>query len=113
MGIALLNALSRSRFLLPKDDPELFDFEKVEERYDAWIRELLQLYGYTSKRRALQDLMLCCVKREADEIAIEPTQHTKLEEWEGLGPDDTVRVPAVSPPVAIGSAVRKALDRCY
>jgi hypothetical protein len=126
VGAALLEALSRSRFVLPeprKDvwihpaatfDLELSDYELSAERYKTWIADLMHRYGYKTKRVLFKDMNSCTIECDDGFITIQPSHHDKLEGWgreKGDGIEDVV-IPADSSPEAIGAALRLAFSRC-
>lgn len=125
-GEAVLDALAHSRWVLPvRDndgtDPEgvefdldLYDYKQSAERYEIWIKTLMERYGYKTKRALFKDLENCQISVKDGVMKIVPLQHTKLEQWEGLGPNDAgaVEISADSSPTEIGAALRLAFTRC-
>ena len=114
LGGATINALMHSRFLLPKDDPKLFSFQKTAERYDRWVAETMKKYDYKSKRAMLKDMHLCNIVKVSGMMTIKPTRHEKLDGWSGTGLKgaDHVTIPDSSSPAEVGAALRLAFSRC-
>ena len=126
LGAAVLDALAHSRWVLgaPRDgfvdppgleyDMELYDYKQTAEQYIQWIKNLMERYSYKTKRALFKDLENCRIAVKGGVMKITPMRHTKLEQWEGLGPNDegSIEIPADSTPVEIGSAVRLAFSRC-
>jgi hypothetical protein len=126
LGEALLDALSKSRFVLPeprKDvwihpeatfDMSLYDYDLNNQRYAEWISNLMRLYGYKTKRALFKDMKNCGVESKSDEITIRPRHHEKLEAWSGKGisDSDNVVIPSNSSPAEVGAALRLAFSRC-
>ncbi len=114
LGAAILQALSLSRMVLRKDDPELWDSEMMNKEYQRWIESVLSECGYKNKRALFKDMMSCSVTQEAQVIEIMPSNHRRLEAWsgDGISRSDWVRIPADSSPEEIGKAARLALSRC-
>ncbi|MFC5694170.1 contact-dependent growth inhibition system immunity protein [Pseudomonas sp. GCM10022186] len=126
VGEALLDALSKSRFVLPeprKDvwihpeatfDSELYDFDASEQRYKDWISQLMEKYDYKTKRALFKDMKNCSIELKEGSMTIRPSRHEKLEGWggTGLGGSDYVIIPATSTPEEVGVALRLAFSRC-
>jgi hypothetical protein len=126
LGVALLDALARSRFVLPeprKDvwihpeatfDMSLYDYDLNNQRYSDWIDRLMGAYGYKTKRALFKDMKSCSVENKLGEIVIRPSCHEKLEAWSGKGivESDYVVIPANSPASDVGGALRLAFSRC-
>lgn len=126
IGEALLDALSKSRFVLPEPrsdvwihpeatfDSELYDFDAAAQRYKDWISQLMSQYGYKTKRALFKDMKSCSVESKDGQIIIRPSRHEKLEGWgdTGKGGSDHVVIPDNSTPVEFGAALRLALSRC-
>ena len=126
IGEALLDALSKSRFVLPeprKDvwihpeatfDSKLYDFDASEQRYKDWISQLIEKYGYKTKRALFKDMKNCDIEIFSGKIIIGPSYHEKLEGWsgKGLSDADNVVIPVTSTPDQVGFALRLAFSRC-
>ena len=126
MGTALLDALSKSRFVLPGPrtdvwvhpdatfDAELYDLKKLGERYENWVESIKVRYGYTARRPIFKDMKSCSVMARLGKITMRPSHHEKLEAWsgEGISEDAYVIVSEDSSPGEIGAGVRLVLDRC-
>lgn len=126
LGEALLDALLKSRFVLPeprKDvwihpeatfDMSLYDYELNNQRYAEWISNLMRLYGYKTKRALFRDMKNCNVESRCGEVTIRPSCHEKLEAWSGRGisESDYVVIPSSSSPAEVGAALRLAFSRC-
>lgn len=126
VGEALLDTLSKSRFVLPeprKDvwihpeatfDSELYDYAATVQRYKDWVFQLMSQYGYKTKKALFNDMKNCDVVMCSGEIIIGPSRQEKLEGWgeTGLGGRDNVVIPTDSCPAEVGAALRLALSRC-
>ena len=112
LGAALLDALGRSRFLSSDAAKQLLDRDRVKQRYEAWVREVVERYGYKSRRDLFKDMVSCNIKLVSGNVVIGPTSHPKLEAWEGLRADQSVIVPAASTAAEIGAALRLGFARC-
>jgi len=114
LGDAVLLALSKSRFVHPDSDPELFDNIRVAERYNTWITDLMNAFGYRTKTNMFKGMKSPDVEVRNGQITIIPT---KRERGEGFGPTlrgekDHVHLPANSSPEEVGAAIRLGLERC-
>lgn len=125
-GEAVLDALAHSRWVLgvPREgstypagvefDSDLYDYKLNIEQYTAWTKALMDRYGYKTKRALFKDMENCHIAVKDGIMKIVPLRHTKLEQWEGLGPNDAgaVEISADGSPAEIGAALRLAFARC-
>ena len=114
LGLAVIDALKHSRFILPKDDPDLYDYRRAGERYKAWIADLMSRYGYETKRALFKNMDYCHVKSSKGFMTIRPSFHERLEGWsgDGISPDDNVVLSSDSVPEEIGAGLRLCFSRC-
>lgn len=114
LGAALVEALSVSRFLKPEELDSFFDRSALERRYEGWVAELLQRFGYASRKNLFKRMKHCMVDQSGGFITLRPTNHEKLEAWSGDGIDkgQYVQIPEQSSPQEIGQAILLALSRC-
>jgi hypothetical protein len=114
IGRALLDALSRSRILIPKENREFFSFERAGKRYEEWVKKIMACYGYKKKRAMFVNLKNCWIHWQDDLITLKPTNHVKLEAWEGKRKDEIVDVviPGASSAIEVGKALKEAFSRC-
>ncbi len=126
IGESVLDALSQSRWVLPvrkgdskypadvEFDFDLYDCKQGAERYEAWVKNLMARYDYKTKRALFKGLENCQISVKDGVMKMVPLQHTKLEQWEGLGADNAgaVEIPADSTTAEIGAALRLAFSRC-
>ena len=113
VGQALLEALDKSRFIWPRDDPEFFDAERIDRCYRNWEKDFMDRYGYKTKRDAYKTMVWCRAKRSQGMISIRPHQRRdKPGEWRWLPPEQDVVIQATKDAAALGAAVRLALSRC-
>ncbi|TBU81445.1 contact-dependent growth inhibition system immunity protein [Phytopseudomonas dryadis] len=126
VGEALLDALSKSRFVLPEPrndvwihpeatfDSELYDFEATEQRHKNWTQQLMSRYGYKNKRSLFKDMKNCSVEKREGLITMRPSHHEKLEGWsgKGLSENDYVVIATDCSPEDVGAALLLALSRC-
>lgn len=111
-GEAVLDALSKSRFVLPEEDMELYDYKLGQARYQAWIADLMTRYGYKTKRALFKEMKHCLIESCNGVLTIQPMHHEKLEAWSGLDKGESVSLPADSPSPEVGAALRLAFSRC-
>jgi hypothetical protein len=112
LGHALLEALDKSRFIWPRDEPEFLDAERYKRCYRNWQEDFTRRYGYKKTRHAYWNMDWCRAKRSEEKISIQPHQRDKPEYFRDLPPDRTVVVPATDDAIAAGAALRLALSRC-
>jgi hypothetical protein len=112
LGRAVLESLKNSRFLELEKSYELEDICK--ENYSKWVVNLMEKYGYKTKKALFKNMLSCSVRLEDGILVIRPSHHEKLEGWGGN--DETERnkvyVPFDAPPAEIGAALRLAFSRC-
>ena len=125
-GVALLDAMARSRFVLgePREgiwihpdtefDMDFYDPKKTEARYEDWQRSLMNRYGYKSKKALFKGMKNCLVERRDALIKLTPMHHESLEGWGRTKGDgiENVEIAADSTPAEVGAALRLALGRC-
>jgi hypothetical protein len=114
VGLAILDCLSHSRFVTPREDAALFDYELGKQRYSRWVGTIMTKYRYTTKRALFKNMKSCGIECCDGLITIRPSHHDKLEGWsgEGIRKEDYAIIRWGSNPVAIGAALRLAFDRC-
>jgi hypothetical protein len=112
LGVALRDTMSHSRVVSPADDPDLFDDAKADQRFDAYVRELMDRFGYASGREALKELLHCSVELVDDQISIRPSRQFAPSLWQGLGPDSWILLAADCSASELGKGLRLAIGRC-
>jgi hypothetical protein len=112
LGVALLQALDRSRFIWPRDERDFFNRERITQCDRNWQKDFMHRYGYKSKREAYKIMNWCEAKRSEGKISIKPHKQDGAEYFRNLPADDTVVIPATKDPIAAGAALRLALARC-
>lgn len=126
LGSAVLDALRRSRFVLPAPqegvwihpdatfDMDLYDYQASSRRYAQWIADMLEKYEYKSKRALFKDMKNCDLSCVDQCLTIQPSHHDKLEGWsgDGISEDDYVVLAIDEGAKKIGEGLRLALSRC-
>lgn len=112
LGEALLEALDRSRFIVPPNEPEFFKWERYVQCRRNWQQDFMHRYGYKTKRDAYRNMDWCRVKRAEGRISITPHKRDTPEYFTDLPADRTVVIPETRDAATAGAALRKALDRC-
>ncbi|MBV7307038.1 contact-dependent growth inhibition system immunity protein [Xanthomonas vasicola] len=126
LGFAVLDALAHSRFVLPAPrndvwihpeatfDITLYDYKLTIQRYNEWVTNTLERYGYKSKRALFSNLKSCSIEKKDGRIKFCPSHHEKLEFWSGkdIAESDHVTVNSTNDYSEIGSALRLAFSRC-
>jgi hypothetical protein len=112
LGRALLEALDRSRFIWPPDEPEFLNPERYQRCYQNWQKDFMRRYGYKTKRDAYKNMDWCRADRSEGKISIRPRKRDKPEYFRNLPAERTVVIPETRDAATAGRAVRLALDRC-
>jgi hypothetical protein len=112
LGDAVLTALSKSRFVDPDIDSEIFDYHVGDKVFDDWVNEIMERCGYNSKRQALRKAPSCNIKARHGRITIEPLRQIGMERWQGIGDDQIVAIHEMATAERVGAALRLALSRC-
>ncbi len=110
LGRALLEALERSRFVLPRDDP--IKWEEYERREQNWQKDFMRRYGYKTRREAYQTMDWVRVQRSEGKISFQPHDRGKPGHWVWPAADKVVVISATTEAAAAGAALRSALNRC-
>ena len=112
LGKAVLDALKQSRFLSYKEECAL---EKVAEKYYiAWIKKMVNRYGYKNKTELFLNMKSCMIERHENVLTIRPSHHEDLEIWrcEGIIEEANLKIPVSSSAAKVGAALRIAFSRC-
>jgi hypothetical protein len=112
LGRALLEALDRSRFIWPPDEPEFFKWQRYMECHENWQKDFMRRYGYNTKRDAYKNMDWCRADRSEGKISIRPHKRDKPEYFRNLPAERTVIIPETRDAPTAGAALRLALDRC-
>ena len=112
LGRALLEALDRSRFIWPRNEPGFFKWQRFLQSDLNWQKDFMRRYGYKTKQDAYKNMNWCRAKRSEGTISIQPHKRDKPEYWQNLPPGKTVSIPATEDASTVGVALRLALDRC-
>lgn len=113
LGRAVLEALSKSRFIHPHSDRGFFDADRTIAADKRWHRDFMQRYRYKTKRDAYKNMRYCLVKRSEGSISIQPHKRdTKPGYWWDLPPEKTVIIPETNDLNIVGAASRLALSYC-
>jgi len=112
LGRAVLEALDRSRFIWPADEPEFFEWQRFTQCSRNWQEDFMKRYGYKTKRDGYGNMDWCRAERSEAKISIRPHKRDKPEYFRDLPADRTITIPETRNAAAAGAAVRVALDRC-
>lgn len=113
LGQALLEALERSRFIWPPDEPGFFKWQRYTKCRRDRQKDFMRRYGYKSKRDLYENMAWCRVNRSEGKISIKPRQRRdKPGEWKWLPPEQYVVIPETHEAATVGAALRAALNRC-
>ncbi|HWG04866.1 MAG TPA: contact-dependent growth inhibition system immunity protein [Beijerinckiaceae bacterium] len=111
LGRALLEALAKSRFIWPDDEPEFFMWQRYMQCYKNRQKDFMRRYGYKTKREAYENMNWCHAERSEGKISLAPRKSDKPGYWIFL-PERTVIIPATTDAAVAGEALRLGLDRC-
>src|ERR1700744_2145668 len=106
LGDPVLIALSLSRFVLPEEAMELFDYRQVGPRVDAWMEGIARRFGYSSARAAFKGVDRVAVDAFEDEVDVVPFRQRRFDAWEGLPDEYTVKLSVGPKPREMGQAVK-------
>jgi hypothetical protein len=112
LGRALLEALDRSRFIWPRDEPEFFKWQRYMRCHENWQKDFMRRYGFKTKRDAYENMDWCRADRSEGKISIRPHKREAPEYFRNLPADRTVAIPETRDAAMAGAALRLALDRC-
>jgi hypothetical protein len=108
LGRTLLTALHKSRYV---DSTEFFDPNRATRVYESWEKDVMQRYGFKSKRDANKSMDWCRGEMFDGKITIEPHRRGSPG-WRRLPPEKKVVIPATDDAEAVDVDLRLALDRC-
>jgi hypothetical protein len=109
LGAALLETLERSRFILPREDPEFFKWDRYERCEQNWQKDFMRRSGYKTRREAYQTMDWVRVERSEGKISFQPHNRDKPGRWIWLAADRTVVISATTEAAAAGAALRDPL----
>lgn len=112
LGQALLEALERSRFIWPGDEPEFFKWERYDRCERNWEKDFMRRYAYKTRREVYQTMDWVRAKRTEGKISFQPHSRGKPGHWIWLAAERIVVIAATTDPAAAGAALRLALNRC-
>jgi CDI immunity protein len=113
LGQAVLEALSKSRFIHPHSDRGFFHRDRIHAADKRWHEEFMRRYRYKTKRDAYKNMRYCLAERCEGNISIQPHKRdAKPTLWWDLPPEKTVVIPETNDPGVVGAAARLALDHC-
>ncbi|MBL0318682.1 MAG: CdiI family contact-dependent growth inhibition immunity protein [Alphaproteobacteria bacterium] len=115
LGQAILGALSYSRVVNRKADPELWDTEAAKIRAQKWIEGLMQRFGYKTRAVMFRKMKSCDIVMKNGMIEISPSRRERngnLFTGEGIQKSDYIYLPDTSTPAEIGAGLKLALSRC-
>ncbi|MBL0318928.1 MAG: CdiI family contact-dependent growth inhibition immunity protein [Alphaproteobacteria bacterium] len=115
LGQAILGALSYSRVVNRKADPELWDTEAAKIRAQKWIVGLMQRFGYKTRAAMFRKMKSCDIVMKSGMIEISPSRRERngnLFSGEGIQKSDYIYLPDTSTPAEIGAGLKLALSRC-
>jgi hypothetical protein len=115
LGEAVLDALSKSRFISLEEYKTFFNPELCKQQYLEWEQMLRERFGYKTKRALYKGMKNVIIQKANDVLRFSPSyQERSLDYWsgKGLGPEDDVQLPATSSAEEIGAALRLAFSRC-
>ena len=113
LGVAVKEALGRSRFLSLDEAREFLDYRRVEQRYGDWVNSIIERHGYKNKAVLFRRMKCCDITLSNGMIKISPTIHEELESWgrnKNDGLEDVI-IPAEAPVERIGAALRLGFGR--
>src|SRR5215469_12220314 len=102
LGHALLEALDRSRFIWPEDEPDFFEAERYMRCHRDWQKDFMRRYGYKTKRDAYEKMGWCRAKRSEGTISIQPHARDKPDYWRNLPSEKTVLIHETRDAAALG-----------
>jgi len=113
LGQAVLEALSKSRFIHPHTDRGFFKMDRVLTADKRWHQEFMKRYSYKTKRDAYKNMRYCFAERREGKISIQPHKRdVKPGLWWDLPPEKTVILPETNDPGIVGAAATMALNHC-
>lgn len=115
LGKATLAALSKSRIIDISEIGTFFDLDNTMKNYNNWVADLMNKYGYKTKRALFKNMMSCSIEIRNGVLTLSPTHHEKLEAWgrvKGLTDFEKVVLPINSTAEEIGAGLRLAFSRC-
>lgn len=118
IGRDVMRALAESRFVPPDDEPDLYDYQDIDRRFDRWIAAVIARFGLASRSQVLADLEHCGVSMRNGNIYLLPYQQNKPDgqvnsvfDWDNMDQSQTITIKDTVSPEALGDAINVALAR--
>ena len=114
LGDAVSDSLVHSRILTLEQTADFFDYERGKKQYAEWVENLMNRFGYKTRKALFRDMHHCTIESQQGRLLIVPKHHEKLEGWSREKDDgiENVSIPSDSSPEDIGKALRLAFGRC-
>lgn len=110
-GAALRDALAASRVLSLEELADFFEPCQVEQRYEHWVRTILEARWHANRKNLFSAMKHCLVKQAGETIILRSTERDNRESWSGLGAATHVHAPTKATDEELGVALRAALER--
>ncbi|MDE1497342.1 CdiI family contact-dependent growth inhibition immunity protein [Xenorhabdus bovienii] len=113
LGNAVKQALSKSRLVDPEDD-DFFHRDMIEARSKKWVAEVMEKWGYKTKRALFKNMNKCFIQQLEGKLTITPEAHEKLETWgvKGMSDDCNIILADNVTDEELGKAIKEAFTRC-
>lgn len=110
IGRTLLTALDKSRYV-DNSEPAFFAPDRAVQVWEDWEKDIMQRYGFKSKREIYRNLDWCAGQMFDGKIKIQPHRRSPPA-WRSLPAEKTVFIPMTDDAETVGAALRLALSRC-
>jgi hypothetical protein len=111
LGENVLLALSKSRTITKEEYLTFFNLEVTKKQIEEWEKNLMQKFGYKTKRALYRKMNRCWIYLKNGVIEISPSNHEKLKAWSGIRNAD-IFLSLNNSPEEIGAGLRLAFSKC-
>ncbi|MDR2341603.1 MAG: CdiI family contact-dependent growth inhibition immunity protein [Campylobacteraceae bacterium] len=111
IGESILLALSKSRTITREEYASFFNLETNKKQYEEWEKNLMQKFGYKTKKALYRKMNNCWIRLKNGTIEISPSNHEKLKGWSGIRNADVI-LSLDNSSEEIGVGLRLAFSRC-
>jgi hypothetical protein len=112
IGENILLSLSKSRAISKEEYLAFFNLEVTKKQIEDWEKNLMQKFGYKTKRALYRKMNRCGIYLKNGTITISPSNHEKLKAWSGIRNAENVILSLNNSPEEIGAGLRLAFGRC-
>jgi len=114
LGASLRRALAASKRVSVEEFQKIFASGIVQKLGKEREQDVMQKYGYKSRRALYKNMMCCWISVFDGLLEIKPTHHKSMDSYSGISNDgpEIIRLPLTVSDAELGAALREGFKRC-